>query len=121
MRLRAPAIPFLGATSAANPGAILLGAPLDLTESFRSGTREAPARVVPLGDTGYAQLRLEAPLVPLPGDHLIVRQLAPPDTVGGGPPKGPKIVMSSACVNPVPTPRPVRNVSASPSTARISR
>jgi selenocysteine-specific elongation factor len=47
------------------------------------GTREAPARVVPLGE-GYAQLRLEAPLVPLPGDRLIVRQLAPPDTVGGG-------------------------------------
>src|SRR3954470_3469656 len=48
------------------------------------GTREAPARVVPLGGPGYAQLRLEAPLVPLPGDRLIVRQLAPPDTVGGG-------------------------------------
>src|SRR5204862_6767104 len=48
------------------------------------GTREAPARVVPLGDPGYAQLRLESPLVPLPGDRLIVRQLAPPDTVGGG-------------------------------------
>jgi selenocysteine-specific elongation factor len=55
------------------------------------GTREAPARVVPLdgdelppGAPGYAQLRLEAPLVPLAGDRLIVRQLAPPDTVGGG-------------------------------------
>jgi selenocysteine-specific elongation factor len=48
------------------------------------GTREAPARVVPLDETGYAQLRLEAPLVPLPGDRLIVRQLAPPDTIGGG-------------------------------------
>ena len=47
------------------------------------GTREAPARVVALG-SGYAQLRLEAPLVPLAGDRLIVRQLAPPDTVGGG-------------------------------------
>jgi selenocysteine-specific elongation factor len=47
------------------------------------GTREAPARVVPLG-SGYAQLRLEAPLVPLAGDRLIIRQLAPPDTVGGG-------------------------------------
>jgi selenocysteine-specific elongation factor len=47
------------------------------------GTREAPARVVQLG-ADYAQLRLEAPLVPLPGDRVIVRQLAPPDTVGGG-------------------------------------
>jgi selenocysteine-specific elongation factor len=54
------------------------------------GTREAPARVYSLegediapGATAFAQLRLEAPLVPLAGDHLIVRQLAPPDTVGG--------------------------------------
>jgi selenocysteine-specific elongation factor len=55
------------------------------------GTRESPARVVPLegdelrpGAPGYAQLRLEAPLVPLPGDRVVIRQLAPPDTVGGG-------------------------------------
>jgi selenocysteine-specific elongation factor len=48
------------------------------------GTREAPARVVPLDKAGYAQLRLEAPLVPVTGDRLIVRQLAPPDTIGGG-------------------------------------
>jgi selenocysteine-specific elongation factor len=46
-------------------------------------TREAPARVVPLGD-GFAQLRLEAPLVAAPGDRLILRQVAPPDTIGGG-------------------------------------
>ena len=38
---------------------------------------------MPLG-SGYAQLRLEAPLVPLSGDRLVIRQLAPPDTVGGG-------------------------------------
>ncbi|HET8673498.1 MAG TPA: selenocysteine-specific translation elongation factor [Thermoleophilaceae bacterium] len=55
------------------------------------GTRESPARVVPLqgdelrpGAPGYAQLRLEAPLVPLAGDRVVIRQLAPPDTVGGG-------------------------------------
>ena len=55
------------------------------------GTREAPARVVALeGDGGLApgsdalvQLRLEAPLVAAAGDRLILRQLAPPDTVGG--------------------------------------
>jgi selenocysteine-specific elongation factor len=47
------------------------------------GTREAPARVVPLGE-GFAQLRLEAPLVPAAGDRLVLRRLAPPDTVGGG-------------------------------------
>ncbi len=55
------------------------------------GTRESPARLVPLengelrpGAPAYAQLRLEAPLVPLAGDRLVIRQLAPPDTVGGG-------------------------------------
>ena len=55
------------------------------------GTREAPARVVPLagerlrpGETAYAQLRLESPLVPAADDRLVLRQLAPPDTVGGG-------------------------------------
>ena len=55
------------------------------------GTREAPARVVPLegaelrsGEAAYAQLRLEAPLVPVAGDRLILRRLAPPDTIGGG-------------------------------------
>jgi selenocysteine-specific elongation factor len=55
------------------------------------GTREAPARVVPLdgdelrpGESGYAQLRLESPLVPAAGDRFVLRQLAPPDTIGGG-------------------------------------
>ena len=47
------------------------------------GTREAPARVVPLGG-GFAQLRLEAPLIPATGDRFVLRQVAPPDTVGGG-------------------------------------
>jgi selenocysteine-specific elongation factor len=47
------------------------------------GTREAPARVVPLGG-GFAQLRLEAPLMAVAGDRLILRQVAPPDTIGGG-------------------------------------
>jgi selenocysteine-specific elongation factor len=55
------------------------------------GTREAPARVAPLegdelapGSAAMAQLRLERPLVPVAGDRLVLRQLAPPDTVGGG-------------------------------------
>ncbi|MFL5912084.1 MAG: selenocysteine-specific translation elongation factor [Gaiellaceae bacterium] len=46
------------------------------------GTREAPARVIPLGE-GYAQLRLEAPLMVASGDRVILRQVAPPDTIGG--------------------------------------
>jgi selenocysteine-specific elongation factor len=47
------------------------------------GTREAPARVVPLGEH-FAQLRLEAPLMAVAGDRVILRQVAPPDTIGGG-------------------------------------
>jgi selenocysteine-specific elongation factor len=55
------------------------------------GTRETPARVVPLegetiepGAAGFAQLRLEHPIVPAAGDRFVVRQIAPPDTIGGG-------------------------------------
>jgi selenocysteine-specific elongation factor len=46
------------------------------------GTRESPARLYPLGDE-YMQLRLQSPLVALRGDHVILRQVAPPDTIGG--------------------------------------
>jgi len=48
------------------------------------GTREAPARVVPLEDSELVQLRLEAQLVPAAGDRLVLRRIAPPDTIGGG-------------------------------------
>jgi selenocysteine-specific elongation factor len=47
------------------------------------GTREAPARVYPLRG-GFAQLRLEAPLIAVAGDRVVLRQIAPPDTLGGG-------------------------------------
>jgi selenocysteine-specific elongation factor len=47
------------------------------------GTREAAARAVALGDDLW-QLRLEAPIVPLTGDRLVIRSIAPPDTLGGG-------------------------------------
>ena len=47
------------------------------------GTREAPARLAWLGGR-FWQLRLEQALVPLPGDRLVVRRIAPPDTLGGG-------------------------------------
>jgi selenocysteine-specific elongation factor len=46
------------------------------------GTRESAARVYPLGD-GYVQMRLESPIVALRGDHVILRRVAPPDTIGG--------------------------------------
>jgi selenocysteine-specific elongation factor len=55
------------------------------------GTRETPARVVPLegealepGAPGLAQLRLERQIVPAAGDRFVLRQVAPPDTIGGG-------------------------------------
>jgi selenocysteine-specific elongation factor len=47
------------------------------------GTRETPARVAELGGR-YFQLRLEQPLVPAAGDRVVIRSLAPPDTLGGG-------------------------------------
>jgi selenocysteine-specific elongation factor len=47
------------------------------------GTREAPARLTWLGG-GFWQVRLEQPIVPASGDRLVVRQIAPPDTLGGG-------------------------------------
>jgi selenocysteine-specific elongation factor len=47
------------------------------------GTREAPARLAWLGGR-FWQVRLEQPLVPAAGDRLVVRQIAPPDTLGGG-------------------------------------
>jgi selenocysteine-specific elongation factor len=47
------------------------------------GTREAPARLADLGD-GLWQARLERPLLARAGDHVVVRSIAPPDTLGGG-------------------------------------
>jgi selenocysteine-specific elongation factor len=47
------------------------------------GTRETAARLVELGGR-FFQLRLEQPIVPLRGDRLVIRSLAPPDTLGGG-------------------------------------
>jgi selenocysteine-specific elongation factor len=47
------------------------------------GTRAAPARLAALGEDLW-QLRLERPLLALDGDRVVVRRLAPPDTIGGG-------------------------------------
>jgi selenocysteine-specific elongation factor len=47
------------------------------------GTRESPARLAWLGGR-FWQIRLEAPLVPARDDRLVIRQIAPPDTLGGG-------------------------------------
>jgi selenocysteine-specific elongation factor len=47
------------------------------------GTREAAARLAELGGR-FFQLRLEQPLVADAGDRIVIRSLAPPDTLGGG-------------------------------------
>jgi selenocysteine-specific elongation factor len=47
------------------------------------GTRDSPARVADLTG-GRAQLRLERPLLARAGDRVVVRRIAPPDTLGGG-------------------------------------
>ncbi len=47
------------------------------------GTREAPGRLAALGGR-FWQLRLEAPLLARAGDRVVVRSIAPPDTLGGG-------------------------------------
>jgi selenocysteine-specific elongation factor len=47
------------------------------------GTREASARLAWLGGR-FWQLRLEQLLIPAREDRLVIRQIAPPDTLGGG-------------------------------------
>jgi len=47
------------------------------------GTREAAARLAWLGGR-FWQARLEQPLIACAGDRLVVRQIAPADTLGGG-------------------------------------
>ena len=47
------------------------------------GTRAVPARLAALGD-GLWQLRLESALLVVAGDRVVVRRVAPPDTLGGG-------------------------------------
>ncbi|HEX4364334.1 MAG TPA: selenocysteine-specific translation elongation factor [Solirubrobacteraceae bacterium] len=47
------------------------------------GTRAVAARLAALG-TGLWQVRLEVPLLAAAGDRLVVRSVAPPDTLAGG-------------------------------------
>ena len=68
----------------------IVDAALDLRDELRGrrvmvhhGTRAVPARLAALGD-GLWQVRLEAPLLAAAGDRLVVRSVAPPDTLGGG-------------------------------------
>jgi selenocysteine-specific elongation factor len=47
------------------------------------GTRATPARAVHLGAELW-QLRTERPLIAADGDHVVVRRIGPPNTLGGG-------------------------------------
>jgi selenocysteine-specific elongation factor len=78
----------------AAPGAVTPSTVLDASLELRDadhgmrvhvhhGTREAPARLASLGD-GLWQLRLERPVLARRGDRVVVRSVAPPDTLGGG-------------------------------------
>jgi selenocysteine-specific elongation factor len=58
---------------------------------FHVGTSEVMARVLLLdraqiepGERAFARLRLEAPVVALPGDRFVVRSYSPIVTIGGG-------------------------------------
>ncbi|MEO8969259.1 MAG: selenocysteine-specific translation elongation factor [Solirubrobacteraceae bacterium] len=93
------------AVSEAQRGDVLTSIGGELTESYRldcevtfereppdtgsrvqvhHGTRETPARMTWLGGR-FWQLRLETPLIACDGDRIVLRQIAPPDTLGGGP------------------------------------
>jgi selenocysteine-specific elongation factor len=74
---------------------LLEGAPRPLAHRarvrFHHGTSEAIARVVLLGrdalapgESALAQIRLETPVLALPGDRFIVRSYSPQATIGGG-------------------------------------
>jgi selenocysteine-specific elongation factor len=63
--------------------ALRLAAPPPLRVHVHHGARDARARLVPLGGDLW-QARLEQPLLARPGDRLVVRSVAPPDTLGGG-------------------------------------
>lgn len=47
------------------------------------GTRESPARLTSLGER-FWQIRLQRPLIATAGDRVVIRRIAPPDTLGGG-------------------------------------
>ncbi len=68
----------------------VIDALLDLRDEWRGrrvmvhhGTRAVPARLAALGE-GLWQVRLEDRLLAAAGDRIVVRSVAPPDTLGGG-------------------------------------
>jgi selenocysteine-specific elongation factor len=78
----------------APPGAVAPALVLDCALALRDarhgdrvhvhhGTREAPGRLVALGDDLW-QLRLDRPLLAADGDRVVIRRSSPADTLGGG-------------------------------------
>ena len=65
-----------------------------VADGERSGEETASSAEIPPGQSAYARLRLEGPVVVTRGDRFIVRSYSPPDTIGGGlvldpqPPRG---------------------------------
>jgi selenocysteine-specific elongation factor len=49
-----------------------------------TGETEAPRRVLPPGNAGYARMVLREPALLLPGDRFIIRMFSPVVTIGGG-------------------------------------
>ena len=80
----------LAAPAAGIVPAHVIDAALDLRDDLHGrrvmvhhGTRAVAARLAALG-AGLWQVRLEAPLLAATGDRLVVRSVAPPDTLAGG-------------------------------------
>ena len=74
---------------------LLSGSPKPLKHRTRVrlhlGTAEALGRAIPLGreevkpgEEAFMQIRLEKPIVALPGDHFVIRSYSPLLTIGGG-------------------------------------
>jgi selenocysteine-specific elongation factor len=54
--------------------------------SFHTGTFETPARLrlLPDGNSRFAEFRLSEPVLTLPGDRFVLRRPSPSATIGGG-------------------------------------
>jgi selenocysteine-specific elongation factor len=72
------------------------------------GTREAPARIVDLGE-GAVQLRLSSPLLARRGDRFVIRRISPPYTLGGGVVRDPAPPRHGPSWDPEP-PKPQENI-----------
>lgn len=90
-------------------------APLDrgARVQVHHGTRETAARISPLDDerlepgtAAICRLRLQAPLIAHPGDRLVLRQIAPPTTIGGGEILDPAPVKRRGPARPIEHPSP---------------